>query len=382
MAHVEDRWHASRDGRKVRTDRYGKPGRWRVRGLGPGQGRSFDRRVDAEAYLATVQAELLRGEYVDRSDRRTVAQAAREYAAARPHGPRTARRVAQYIRVHIEPTPLGRRRLAEVRPSEVQAWITDRSRTLAPGTLKPLVGFLRSVFAAAVIDRKIGSSPMVRLQLPSTSRERLVPLSVEQVRRVAEAVPPRCKAMVLTQAGLGLRIGELLALRVDDVDFLRRTVRIEWQIPPGERTRSRPKTPTSRRTIPLPQVVSEALAEHIRQFPPAADGTLFTTSTGRVYSHAYYGAQLFKNAIRALPDVPDSTTTHDLRHHYASVLLAAGRSVIEVAERLGHENATLVLTTYGHLIQGQDDRTRQAIDEAWTAQNETATSQARPGEAQ
>ena len=92
------------------------------------------------------------------------------------------------------------------------------------------------MFAAAVIDRKIGSSPMVRLQLPSTSRERLVPLSVEQVRRVAEAVPPRCKAMVLTQAGLGLRIGELLALRVDDVDFLRRTVRIEWQIPPGERT--------------------------------------------------------------------------------------------------------------------------------------------------
>lgn len=98
--------------------------------------------------------------------------------------------------------------------------------------------------------------------------------------------------------------------------------------------------------------------------------------------HAYYGAQLFKDAVKAVPGVPVSTTTHDLRHHYASVLLAAGRSVIEVAERLGHENATLVLTTYGHLIHGQDDRTRQAIDDAWTGQADAAPSQPRPQEAQ
>ena len=62
--------------------------------------------------------------------------------------------------------------------------------------------------------------------------------------------------------------------------------------------------------------------------------------------------------------LPAGTKTHDLRHHYASVLLAAGESV--VAERLGHENATLVLTTYGHLVPGSEDRTRRAVDEAWT----------------
>jgi len=49
------------------------------------------------------------------------------------------------------------------------------------------------------------------------------------------------------------------------------------------------------------------------------------------------------------------------------VLLAAGESVVAVAERLGHENATLVLKTYGHLMPDSEDRTRRAVDEAWCA---------------
>jgi integrase len=63
----------------------------------------------------------------------------------------------------------------------------------------------------------------------------------------------------------------------------------------------------------------------------------------------------------------------DLRHHYASVLLEAGESVVAVAERLGHENATLVLKTYGHLMPDSEDRTRRAIDDAWSDGLRTAS---------
>ncbi|MEW2427919.1 tyrosine-type recombinase/integrase [Micromonospora sp. NPDC047644] len=62
---------------------------------------------------------------------------------------------------------------------------------------------------------------------------------------------------------------------------------------------------------------------------------------------------------------PDCITTHDLRHHYTSVLLMQGASVMVVAERLGHENATLVLSTYGHLMPDSEGRTRRAVDDAW-----------------
>jgi integrase len=89
-----------------------------------------------------------------------------------------------------------------------------------------------------------------------------------------------------------------------------------------------------------------------------------------------------KLAVAKGPTFPAGATTHDLRHHYASVLLAAGESVVAVAERLGHENATLVLTTYGHLLQDSEDRTRKAVDDAWSAPEtgfgEDATAQGRP----
>ena len=179
--------------------------------------------------------------------------------------------------------------------------------------------------------------------------------------------------MVITHACLGLRIAELLALRVQDVDFLRRTVRIEWQLTQDGKRRVPPKTPRSRRTLPLPNVVAEALAARIAEFPPAEDGSLFTTAADMPYRQEHYGARVFAPAVRETA-LPAGTTSHALRHHYASLLLAAGESVVAVAERLGHENATLVLTTYGHLGLDSEDRTHRAIDAAWTVDGrETAS---------
>lgn len=341
--------------------------RWDVRYRDPSnrpRRKTFRRKADADRFAAVTEADKARGSWVDTSDRTTVAEYARAWAAIRPHRPSTARRVSSLIETHIAGTDLGDRRLAHVRPSEVQAWATDRSRVLAPSTLRNLVSLLRSIFASAALDRLVATSPVVRLQLPRHERPRVVPLTVEQVRALADAMPERNRPMVLAQAGLGLRIGELLALRVEDVNFLRRTVRVETQIAPGAKVRSDPKTPRSKRTVPLPAFVGDALAAHMGAFPPAEDGSLFTTRFGAVYRHDYYGTRIFSEAVRRA-GLPEGTTSHDLRHHYASVLLAAGESVVAVAERLGHENASLVLSTYGHLLPDSEDRTRRAMDAAW-----------------
>ncbi|WP_319459408.1 tyrosine-type recombinase/integrase [Micromonospora sp. RTP1Z1] len=98
--------------------------------------------------------------------------------------------------------------------------------------------------------------------------------------------------------------------------------------------------------------------------PLLCEGTVFTTRFAGPYRHDYYGSLIFGAAVRQA-GLPESVTTHDLRHHYASVLLMQGESVIVVAERLGHENATLVLPTYGHLMPDSEGRTRRAVDDAW-----------------
>lgn len=395
MGHIKDRWKdPARAGRGLR---------WQVWYRVDGQekcGGSFDNKSVAKRKLTELESSVQRGQWVDPTDRTIVTEYARMHAATRPHSPRTAARVESMIRNHLEGTALGSRRLAAVRPSEVQAWVTDRAQVLSPSTLRLLVGMVRSVFTAAALDRLVTASPFVRVALPRAEQERVVPLTVDQVRALADAMVPKYRAMVLTQAGLGLRIGELLALRVEDVDFLRRTVRVQDQIDANTRERKPPKTPRSRRTVPLPDMVAVALAEHLAAFPATVEGLIFHTSTGRPLWREDYGSRVLRKAlVRAntairkangkLPtgaapavELPAGTTSHDLRHHYASVLLAAGESVVAVAELLGHENATLVLEVYGHLLPGSEDRTRKAVDGAWNAVPEASrdagTAQGRP----
>lgn len=343
--------------------------RWQVRWRddnGAQRKRSFDRKVAAEQWDAKVRAELAAGSYVDPTNKTTVGEAALRWLELRPHRPSTARRMKGLVRNHIVDQDIGKRRLGQVRPSEVQAWARDRGQVLGPAVLRQLVSTLRSVYDGAVQDRLVGANPVTkRMPLPSVERERLVPLTVEQVQALAAAMPPAGRAMVLTQAGLGLRIGELIGLTVAHVDFLRRTVRIDSQVD-DEGRRVELKTRGSRRTLPLPQLVADALAAHLADNPPGRDGLIFHTRLGTPYPHMVYGYRWFKAALAAA-GLPPAVTPHDLRHFYASALLAAGEDVATVAGRLGHLNATLVLTTYGHMMPGREDRTRRAIDEALSA---------------
>ncbi|MGH3965083.1 MAG: tyrosine-type recombinase/integrase [Pseudonocardiaceae bacterium] len=383
MGHIKDRWF-TRD--KQPTARHGKnpDKRYQVWITVDGHAEycgAYRTQARARRHLVEQEAKAHCGQWVEPTDA-TVTECVTRYAAGRPHRASTRERWASLIRCHIEPLPFGKLRLASVRPSEVQAWITDRSAVLAPSTVQSLVKVVRGAFTAAVADRVISVSPFTttRIAIPRVDRPRVVPLTVEQVQRLSDAMSPRYRALVLVQAGLGVRVGELIALRVDDVNFLGRTVRIERQMDRVTREHQAPKTPRSVRTLPLPTVVSQALAEHIRKFPPASDGLIFHTEAGGPLTESI--RRTFPRAVRKVGLSP-STTPHDLRHHYASILLAAGESVVAVAERLGHsDGGALVLSTYGHLLPGADDRTRKAIDAAWTAPTEgpaqAATAQGRP----
>jgi len=384
MGHIKDRWYSGKGDARRPTTRHGRGARWQIWYQVDGRekcGGSFAVKAVAMRKLVELESSVHRGQWVDPTDQTTVLELVLNHAATRMHKPRTAERTGSMIRNHVEATPLGSRRIAAVRPSEAQAWVTDRAQVMAPRTLRLLVTMMRSAFNAAVLDRLVPANPFARLTLPRVERERVVPLTVAQVAAIVDAVGDLYKAMVITQAGLGLRLGELLALRTCDIDFLRRTVRIEHQIDRISRELAAPKTARSRRTIPLPDVVSMALAQHMEKYPPLESGFVFHTREGRSIQHDWYANRVFVPAAQKV-GLPRGTNTHTLRHHFASVLLAAGESVVAVAERLGHDDASLVLSTYGHLLPNLEDRTRKAIDGAWSTvfggSGEDATAQGRP----
>jgi integrase len=159
-------------------------------------------------------------------------------------------------------------------------------------------------------------------------------------------------------AGSGLRIGEAFALRVDDVDFLRRTIRVERQ-KTQQGVVGPTKSRSSRRTVPFGQVVIDALAEHLA-LHPSDDGALWCNDFGEPVTYWMWRA-VWDQAVRRL-DLDAST--HDLRHFYASALIAGGASVVQVQRALGHASATVTLNTYSHLWPGDEDRTRAVMDAA------------------
>jgi integrase len=269
------------------------------------------------------------------------------------------------FRQHILPR-FAARPLASIRPSEVQAWIRELSDTLAPATVKLAYRFFAAAMRAAVTDRVLATSPCVGMKLPELVRERVVPLELHQVQSLADAMPKRYRALVIVGAGTGLRISEAFGLTVDRIDFLRRTLTVDRQLVTPARGTPRPappKTKASHRSVPLPDVVLEALSQHLAAFP--SDRFVFTNGRGEPIRRSVF-SRLWRRAVGA-SGVPAGTTFHDLRHHYASLLIRHGESVKVVQARLGHASAAETLDTYSHLWPDSEDRTRAAVDTAWRA---------------
>jgi site-specific recombinase XerD len=305
---VYDRWTKRVDGRRVPSESHGQGKRWQARWrdeTGRQRKRNYDRKVDAERFPSGVKADVVRGHYVDPAAVRvTVAEYARHWAASRPHRATTATKVAGTIERHLALTRLGSMPIAAVRKSDVQSWATDRARLLAPSTTRVVLTIVGAVFKAAVEDRVLAFSPARGISLPKHERPRVLPLTVAQVRQLAEAAAPRCRAMVIAQAGLGLRIGELLALRIEDVDFLRRTVRVEHQIQHNSRERVEPKTPRSRRQEGRNHLRVHRCAQLSGKRPRADRAVLMVTRWASAADSTSCRAAVFNTAMPTVAPAP------------------------------------------------------------------------------
>ncbi|MFF3872915.1 tyrosine-type recombinase/integrase [Streptomyces sp. NPDC001978] len=434
MADVYDRWHLSRPASdaepcaehssKTRTlvpsADHGKGKRWQVRwrdAAGEQKKENFTKRSQADTRAATIEADLARGLYVDpaagKESFRTVAERWRTTAV---HRDGTASRVERALRIHILPT-FGDRPIVTIRPSEVQAWVKDRSQVLAPSTLRVTFAYLVTIMHTAVRDRTIAINPCSGIKLPEVRRPEIVPLHQDAVRALIEAAPPRHRAMILLAVASGLRQGEVFGLEVDCVDFLRREVIVRQQLVTPDRDADadpeqtpepylgEPKTHESYRRVPLVDVAVNALAAHLQQFPAAVvdieDRTdprkprrrkaqlLFSNDRNDVLKRASWShvwARMEERANEALNKayaeayaawvqngrppgqepapvrVPEGTSMHDLRHFYASALIKNRESVKTVQRRLGHSKPSITLDIYTHLWPDDEDTTRAAVE--------------------
>lgn len=159
----------------------------------------------------------------------TLEEYARQWQAVQVHRASTVDTFDSHLRNHILPV-LGRRPIASITRSEVQAFVKGRAQVLAPSTTATVYAVLRMVMRAAVADRLVGVSPCDRIALPKAAPREVMPLPHDAVAGLVAAVPKRYRALLLTAAGTGLRQGELFGPRRDRVDFLRRHIVVDAQL--------------------------------------------------------------------------------------------------------------------------------------------------------
>jgi integrase len=236
-------------------------------------------------------------------------------------------------------------------------------RGLAPGTVKTRYTNVRSVFRAAVGDRLIAVDPCTGVALPLRRRAEaaMVLPTPMQVGSLLEAAEPDFAPFIALAAFAGLRLGEAAALQVGDVEFLRRTLRVQRQVQRAGAGKVEVRAPKygSERTVYLPDELLAMLAELVDRRGIGGDPAVWLfIGEGDNPPHQNTVGHRWRQTCKRVGVT--AFTLHDLRHFYASGLIASGCDVVTVQRALGHAKATTTLGTYAHLWPTAEDRTRAA----------------------
>jgi integrase len=277
------------------------------------------------------------------------------------------------VEKHLVPT-LGRHRLDQLTPLHVQEMMNER---LATGLSTKSVAYIHQVLRTALglaVRWDMVSRNVARLvDRPRIQRKQIKPLTPDEARSFLAAVRGhRLEALFSVALALGLRQGEALGLRWEDIDFTAGTLRISHQLQriDSKLTLVPPKTEKSRRTLVMPTMIVERLREHEkRQVAEKLWAGSKWQESGLVFANRVGQPTQARRVIEQFHDALAHAGLrrvrfHDLRHSCATLLLVQGVSPRVVMEVLGHSEIALTMNAYSHVVpelQREAARQMQAI---------------------
>lgn len=356
--------------------------------LGKERQRTFSVKREAERFALKVENELAEGNSTETLVKRgkTVREVVENsLAASEPKlKPRTHISYVQAYDARILPV-FGARSISTVTSEEIEQWVAGLTAAkLSPATVRNHYVALNKVFRYARRHRLITHNPCEGVELPRThTGEAFAPrfLSAAEVERLAQELDSQAPygTLVRFAAYTGLRAGEVAGLRVRDVNLAAGHVEVRQTLQrlKGEWTVSTPKSARSVRNVPLlNRALIGELRELLLQHPASGDGdALFwpgrrhgprTVDWSRPLDGSSFLRHYFKPALARL-DMP-TMRVHDLRHTFASLMLAAGFKPYEVSRWMGHANVATTDAIYAHLYPSdytaQLDRFEQFVQGA------------------
>jgi len=330
--------------------------------------KTMAKKTDAQRWLDEQTTALVSGNYVDPNAGKVTFGEYYERWAPRQVW---TRGTGQAMRLAARSVPFWDLPLRLLVRAHVERWVKDmqtadrgggQPRGLAAGTIRTRFNNVHAVLRGAVRDRIIASDPSDGVKLPRTRRADLameLP-TASQVRALLGSAGTEFRAFVALGAFAGLRLGEAAAVQVGDFDLDERqlSVRRQVQRANGHEVEIRAPKYGSERVVYLADGLITIVRAHISRLPEGGPDRWLFRGERRNPPHQNTVGYWWRKT-RNSAGCP-TLKLHDLRHFYASGLIAAGCDVVTVQRALGHSSATITLNTYAHLWPTAEDRTRAA----------------------
>ncbi|MHB8439620.1 MAG: tyrosine-type recombinase/integrase [Acidimicrobiales bacterium] len=285
--------------------------------------------------------------------------------------PRTHEIYESQLRLHVLPVvstrvpALGDVRLVDLSPKLIAAWYNELRALRGEHTAAKAYVRLRQVLAQAVMDDRLAKNPC-RIERGGVERhaeQRFV--TVEELYALADVVPLGYRALVLTAGLAGLRMGELRALRRDDIDLDGGTIAVRRQrvrLASGREIEGRPKSAAGVRVVYMPKRLQEELLEHLDRLHLAGrrGEYVFTQPTSeRPLDASNFRFRVWLPAVGAVG--ADGLRFHDLRHTAGTLAARTGATTKELMARLGHSSHQAAMV-YQHAAAERDQWIASGLD--------------------
>lgn len=374
MASLRDSWTVQRDGKRVRTSRYGIGRRWVVQWReggreSPSRTRSFVTKDAARAFKADLEQKQHTGAYVPQGRAVvTVGEMFERWISTKARlKPTTLHAYRSTWNAQVAPrweyVPVQ-----QVTAAAVSEWLPTLTRPEVrndPDSNRvPLSGsqtrhcaiILKAVLSHAVSSGTIQRNPLTELAMPRPATASKTPLTDDELRRVIEGMSPyQLETRLLAQTGI--RWGEMVGLLVGDVDATRRRLLVHrGYVEVGGKEIVQEVKSGRRREVPIGSALAADLTEAGRGRKD--DAPLFLGPRGTRWTRAMWDAR-WRDALNeaGLPRMG----AHTLRHTAVSLAIRAGADVKVLQRMLGHASAAMTLDVYGHLYDASLDTVGDAM---------------------
>jgi integrase len=243
--------------------------------------------------------------------------------------------------LHILPT-FGDKRLDAIKPSDIQRWQNQLLTKLMPRRVRVLRAAFNTIFDDAIRDEIIDKNPIQKVKIPPIQKIESKSFSLEEMHTIISTAQGELKSFVALGFFTGMRSGELIGLKWEDVNFQKKEIHIKRAIKMG--IVSTPKTKSSTRTIDILDILLPYLQEQYKRTGKEKSYVFLNSDNEHYYDIKRIRDTKWK---RLLQDCEiEYRTIYQMRHTFATIMIEHGEDILWVSNMLGHTDSSMTLQMY------------------------------------